>query len=162
MAGSLNKVQLIGHLGGDPEVRQTTQARKVVTFRIATSETWKDKASGERKERTDWHTVVIFNENLAGVAERYLRKGSKAYVEGELKTRKWQDQAGQDRYSTEVVIPAFGGSIILLDRSERQAPEEGAYGSTRDANTYAAQRQSDRPYSPPASGAADMDDEIPF
>lgn len=118
MAGSVNKVILIGNLGKDPEVRSLQNGGKVCTLRIATSETWKDRATGERQERTQWHSVVIFNENLTGIAERYLRKGSKVYVEGQLETRKWQDQQGQERYTTEVVLRQFRGELTLLDGRE--------------------------------------------
>lgn len=118
MAGSVNKVILIGNLGRDPEVRSFQNGGKVVNLRIATSETWRDRNSGERKERTEWHTVAIYNENLAKVAEQYLRKGSKVYIEGALETRKWQDQSGQDRYSTEVVLRQFRGELTLLDGRE--------------------------------------------
>jgi single-strand DNA-binding protein len=111
MAGSVNKVILVGNLGKDPEVRTTQDGTKIVNFTMATSETWNDRASGERKERTEWHRVVIFNEHLAGVAERYLRKGSKVYVEGALQTRKWTDQSGQEKYTTEVVIQRFRGDL---------------------------------------------------
>ena len=115
MAGSVNKVILIGNLGRDPEVRTFSNGGKVCNLRIATSETWKDKQSGERRERTEWHSVAIFNENLARLAEQYLRKGSKVYVEGKLETRKWQDQSGQDRYSTEVVLRPYAGELTFLD-----------------------------------------------
>ena len=115
MAGSVNKVILVGNLGRDPEVRSFQSGGKVVNLRIATSETWKDKASGERKERTEWHSVAIFNEPVGKIAEQYLRKGSKVYIEGQLETRKWQDQAGADKYSTEVVLRPFSGSLTLLD-----------------------------------------------
>ena len=119
MAGSVNKVILIGNLGRDPEVRTFQNGGKVCNFSIATSETWKDRNSGERQERTNWHNIAIFNENLAQIAEQYLRKGSKVYVEGQLETRKWQDQAGNDRYTTEVVLRNFRGELTLLDgRSE--------------------------------------------
>jgi single-strand DNA-binding protein len=122
MAGSVNKVILVGNLGRDPEVRNFANGGKVVNLRIATSETWKDKATGERKEKTEWHSVAIFNEQLAKVAEAYLRKGSTVYVEGQLETRKWQDQSGADKYSTEVVVKAFKGELTLLggkpDRDE--------------------------------------------
>lgn len=116
MTGSVNKAILIGHLGADPEVRSFQNGGKIVSLRIATSETWRDKASGERKERTEWHQVSITNEALAKVAEQYLRKGSKVYIEGQLQTRKWQDQSGADRYSTEVILRAFGGELVLLDK----------------------------------------------
>jgi len=115
MAGSVNKVILIGNLGRDPEVRTFQNGGKVCNLRIATSEQWKDKQSGERKERTEWHTVAIFNEALVGVAERFLKKGSKVYIEGKLQTRKWQDQSGADRYSTEVVLQGFDGNLTMLD-----------------------------------------------
>ena len=115
MAGSVNKVILIGNLGRDPEVRSFQNGGKVCNLRIATSETWKDRNTGERRERTEWHSVAIFNEGLVRVAEQYLRKGSKVYVEGQLQTRKWQDQSGQDRYSTEVVLQGFGSTLTMLD-----------------------------------------------
>ncbi|BBE74334.1 single-stranded DNA-binding protein [Oharaeibacter diazotrophicus] len=153
MSRSINRVTLLGHLGADPESRRTQDGRLVVTFRIATGEAWRDKTTGERKETTDWHTVVIFNEGLAKVAEQYLRRGSHVCVEGQLKTRKWQDQSGQDRYATEVVLQAFRGDLVLLDRSERQAPDETAYG--------AARTRPDRP-DPTAAAAPPFDDEVPF
>ena len=118
MAGSLNKVMLIGNLGADPEIRSFQNGGKVANLRIATSETWKDRNTGERQERTEWHTVAIFSEGLVGVVERYLRKGSKVYVEGQLQTRKWQDQSGNDRYSTEVVIRGLNGSLTMLDGAQ--------------------------------------------
>lgn len=115
MAGSVNKVILIGNLGRDPESRSFQNGGKVVNLRIATTESWKDRSSGEKREKTEWHSVAIFNENLARIAEQYLRKGSKVYVEGQLQTRKWQDQAGADRYSTEIVLQGFNGQLTLLD-----------------------------------------------
>lgn len=115
MAGSLNKVMLIGNLGADPEIRTFNNGGKVANLRIATSEQWKDRQTGERKEKTEWHTVAIFSEGLVGVVERYLKKGSKVFVEGKLQTRKWQDQNGQDRYSTEIVIQGMGGTLTMLD-----------------------------------------------
>jgi single-strand DNA-binding protein len=115
MAGSVNKVILVGNLGRDPEIRRTQDGRPIANLRIATSESWKDRNSGERREKTEWHSVVIFNENLCKVAEQYLRKGSKVYIEGQLQTRKWQDQQGQDRYSTEVVLQGFNGQLTMLD-----------------------------------------------
>jgi single-strand DNA-binding protein len=115
MAGSVNKVILIGNLGKDPEIRRTQDGRPIANLRIATTETWRDKASGEKRERTEWHSVVIFNENLCKVAEQYLKKGAKVYVEGQLQTRKWQDQQGQERYSTEVVLQNFNGTLTMLD-----------------------------------------------
>ncbi|MXP28287.1 single-stranded DNA-binding protein [Porphyrobacter algicida] len=115
MAGSLNKVMLIGNLGADPEIRSFQNGGKVANLRIATSETWKDRNTGERQERTEWHTVAIFSEGLIGVVERFLKKGSKVYIEGQLQTRKWQDQNGQDRYSTEVVLRGLNGTLTMLD-----------------------------------------------
>jgi single-strand DNA-binding protein len=124
MAGSLNKVMLIGNLGADPEIRSFQNGGKVANLRIATSENWKDKNTGERQERTEWHTVAIFSEGLIGVVERFLRKGSKVYIEGQLQTRKWQDQQGADRYSTEIVIRGMNGSLTMLD-----GPQGGAGGA---------------------------------
>jgi single-strand DNA-binding protein len=115
MAGSINKVILVGNLGFDPEVRATQDGREIVNLRLATSESWKDRATGERKEKTEWHRVVIFNENLGRVAKEYLRKGSKVYIEGQLQTRKWTDKDGQEKYSTEVVLQNFNGNLTLLD-----------------------------------------------
>lgn len=115
MSGSVNKVTLLGHLGKDPEVRRTQSGDPIVNFSVATSESWKDKATGERKEKTEWHRVVVFNENLAKVAESYLRKGSKVYLEGSLATRKWTDKDGIEKYSTEVVLNKFNGTLVLLD-----------------------------------------------
>src|SRR6202035_231296 len=117
MAGSVNKVILVGNLGADPEIRRTQDGRPIANLRLATSESWKDKTSGERREKTEWHRVVIFNENLCKIAEQYLKKGSKVYLEGALQTRKWQDQSGQERYSTEVVLQGFRGELTLLDRA---------------------------------------------
>ena len=123
MAGSVNKVILIGNLGRDPEVRHTQDGNKIVHLSLATSETWRDKNSGERRERTEWHRVVIFNDRLGDVAEQYLRKGSKVYIEGQLQTRKWTDQSGQEKYSTEVVLQRFRGELTMLDsRADSAAP----------------------------------------
>ena len=133
MAGSVNKVILIGHLGRDPEVRNFQSGGKVVNLRLATSESWRDKASGERKERTEWHSVAIFNEGLAKVAEQYLRKGSKVYIEGQLETRKWQDQAGADKYTTEVVLRPYSGAMTLLDGKGEGRGDDGEYDAPRDA-----------------------------
>lgn len=128
MAGSLNKVMLIGNLGADPEIRSFQNGGKVANLRIATSETWKDRNTGERQERTEWHTVAIFSEGLVGVVERYLKKGSKVYIEGQLQTRKWQDQQGNDRYSTEVVIRGLNGSLTMLDGASGGGSGGGGYG----------------------------------
>ncbi len=131
MAGSLNKVMLIGNLGADPEVRSFQNGGKVANLRIATSETWKDRNTGERQERTEWHNVAIFSEGLVGVVERYLRKGSKVYVEGQLQTRKWQDQSGNDRYTTEVVIRGMNGTLTMLD-----GPQGGSGGGQRGGGDW--------------------------
>jgi single-strand DNA-binding protein len=152
---NLNKVQLIGRLGADPESRSFANGGKVVNLRIATSETWKDKSTGEKKEKTEWHSVAIFNEGLGTIAERYLKKGSKVYVEGSLATRKWQDQSGNDRYSTEIVLKAFDGTIELLDG----APQGG--GQSQGGGGY--QQQSSGGTGQSGGGfREDLDDDIPF
>lgn len=127
MAGSVNKVILVGNLGKDPEVRNTQSGAKIVNLTVATSDTWNDKQSGERKERTEWHRVVIFNERTADVAERYLRKGRKVYIEGELRTRKWTDQSGQEKYTTEVVIDRFRGDLVLIDSNRSGGGDDGGF-----------------------------------
>lgn len=170
MAGSVNKVILVGNLGRDPEVRRLPSGSPVVNLRIATSENWRDRSSGERKEKTEWHSVVIFNENLAKVAEQYLRKGSKVYIEGQLQTRKWQDQSGQDRYSTEVVVQGFKGELTLLDSRGGGGGEAGDYSDQGD--DFGSSGPMSRGSSGggrsggggrPAPGPShDMDDEIPF
>lgn len=163
MSGSLNKAQIIGHLGQDPEVRRTQDGRAVVTLSVATSERWKDRVSGEAREVTEWHRVVIFNEALTKVAEQYLRKGSKVYLEGQIKTRKWQDQSGQDRYTTEIVLQSFGSALTLLDKVDRPAPSESDYGRPRTADARAGTRHASA--APPAAqpqARNDFDDEIPF
>lgn len=131
MAGSINKVILVGSVGADPEIRRKQDGKPIANIRLATSESWRDKNSGERKEKTEWHTVVCFNEGLCKVVEQYVRKGSKIYVEGALTTRKWQDQSGNDRYSTEIVLQGFNGSITLLDKpaGDRQQPNADSYGN---------------------------------
>lgn len=154
MAGSVNKVTLIGHLGQVPEVRTFQNGGKVCNLSIATSETWKDKQSGERKERTEWHRVSIMNDGLVSVAERFLKKGSKVYVEGQLETRKWQDQSGQDRYSTEVVLRPFNSTLVLLDGKPEGNRDQGgqdSHDSGRSSGTGSQQ-----------SSRSDYDDEIPF
>jgi single-strand DNA-binding protein len=170
MAGSVNKVILVGNLGRDPEVRSFQNGGKVVNLRIATSENWRDKASGERKEKTEWHSVAIFNENIARVAEQYLKKGSKVYIEGQLETRKWQDQSGQDRYSTEVVIRQYKGELTLLDgrdggggddRSYDEAPQGRVSGGGSSGGSSGGGSRGG--YAPAGGGGrSDMDDEIPF
>lgn len=162
MAGSVNKVILIGNLGRDPEVRTFQNGGKVCNLRIATSETWKDRNTGERRERTEWHSVAIFSEGLVRVCEQYLRKGSKVYIEGQLQTRKWQDQSGQDKYSTEVVLQGFNGTLVMLDGRG----EGGGQGdsSGRDDRSYDSGAQGDTHESgarPPASRDIE-DDDIPF
>ena len=170
MAGSVNKVILVGNLGRDPEVRSFPNGGKVCNLRIATSESWRDKSTGERKERTEWHSVAIFNENLAKIAEQYLRKGSKVYVEGQLETRKWQDQSGAERYTTEVVLRAFRGELTLLDGRDGGGSGGGSQSSGYDEGQGGGQGggsfgggYADR--GGPSSGGsarADLDDEIPF
>jgi single-strand DNA-binding protein len=163
MAGSVNKVILIGNLGRDPEIRTMGNGGRIANLNIATSETWRDKSTGERKEKTEWHRVVIFNENLSKVAEQYLRKGSKVYIEGSLQTRKWTDQQGAEKFTTEIVLQAFNGQLTLLDgRSEGGASSgPGDQGSYDDAYTPMASKGPKAQ----ASGAPvnfDLDDEIPF
>lgn len=170
MAGSVNKVIIVGNLGRDPEVRSFPNGGKVVNLRIATSETWRDRNSGERKERTEWHSVAIFNENLAKIAEQYLRKGSTVYIEGQLETRKWQDQSGQDRYTTEIVLRQYRGELTLLGGRGDGAGGSGGGGG------YDDDRGSGGGYGGGGSGGgsgggfgggggggrSEMDDEIPF
>jgi len=158
MAGSVNKVILVGNLGRDPEVRTFQNGGKVCNLRIATSDTWKDKNTGERRERTEWHSVAVFSEGLVRVCEQYLKKGSKVYIEGQLQTRKWQDQSGNDRYSTEVVLQGFGSTLTMLDgRSEGGASGggSGGYGGGDQAGDFGGGAA-------PAGPGNDMDDEIPF
>ena len=187
MAGSVNKVIIVGNLGRDPEVRNFPNGGKVVNLRIATSETWRDRNSGERKERTEWHSVAIFNENLAKVAEQYLKKGSKVYIEGQLETRKWQDQSGQDRYTTEVVLRQYRGELTLLDGRDGGGSGGGggggdygggyddyqggggagggySGGSTGGARSGGGSGSGGGGFGGGAGGGgrADMDDEIPF
>jgi single-strand DNA-binding protein len=165
MAGSVNKVTLIGYLGADPEVRTFQNGNRVVNIRIATSERWRDKQTGERKEKSEWHNVAIFNENLGKIAEQYLKKGSYVYVEGKLETRKWQDQGGADRYTTEIVMRAFNGEITLLDKrgsdddvvDERQSG--GASSASRGSRDDGRGGRNTEGY---GGGRADMDEEIPF
>ena len=179
MAGSVNKVILVGNLGKDPEVRSTQDGSKIVNLTLATSETWNDRASGERKEKTEWHRVVIFNDRTADVAEKYLKKGAKIYVEGSLQTRKWTDQGGQERYTTEVVIGRFNGALTMLDTRSGGGGDGGSYsegGSVGGGGGYAPRERAPVGASRPsgaARGAAstpswdapkggDLDDEIPF
>ena len=163
MAGSVNKVILVGNLGADPEVRTFQNGGKVCNLRVATSERWRDKNTGENRERTEWHTVAIFNDRLADLAQQYLRKGSKVYLEGQLETRKWQDQSGQDRYSTEVVLRPYKGEMTFLDSPGGQGGGGGGYGGGQGGGGYS--RGDDygggapAPSGPPSGG---MDDDIPF
>lgn len=156
MAGSVNKVILVGNLGADPEIRRTQDGRPIANLRVATSESWRDKNSGERRERTEWHRVVIFSEGLCRIAEQYLKKGSKVYLEGQLQTRKWEDQSGQERYSTEVVLQGFNATLTMLDgRRDGGGPSDftssGDFGSDRPMESNREK-----------AGAEEFDDEIPF
>ncbi|OUJ11631.1 single-stranded DNA-binding protein [Acetobacter okinawensis] len=190
MAGSVNKVILVGNLGKDPEVRSSQSGQKIVSFSLATSDTWNDRASGEKRERTEWHRVVIFNDRLADVAERFLRKGRKVYLEGALQTRKWTDQGGQERYTTEVIVDRFRGELVLLDNRNGGEGEGGGFGGGNGGSSYggystgggsadygsaggngggsrlpAPQRGGGGGASSggwDASGSGDLDDEIPF
>jgi single-strand DNA-binding protein len=158
MAGSVNKVILIGNLGKDPEIRRTQDGRPIANLSVATSESWRDKATGERKEKTEWHRVVIFNEGLCKIAEQYLKKGSKVYLEGTLQTRKWQDKEGQDKYSTEVVLQGFNSQLTMLDT-------RGGGGGDRDeSDTQGSDFGAGASRKPAMAGGkrGDMDDEIPF
>jgi len=165
MAGSVNKVILVGNLGKDPEIRRTQDGRPVANLRVATSESWRDKTTGERREKTEWHSVVIFNEGLCKVAEQYLKKGSKVYIEGQLQTRKWQDPSGQERYTTEVVLQNFSHTLQMLDRAGAGMSDNGqadygdldsgvggGSGSKRSAKAAGGGKPFDKP----------LDDEIPF
>ena len=153
MVGSINKVILVGNLGADPRVNTTQNGSKVVTLSVATSDTWKDKLSGERKERTEWHRVVVFNAQLADVAERYLRKGSKVYIEGQLQTRKWEDANGQEKYTTEVVLQNFSSNLIMLD---------GRGDAGAGADVFSGSSSASSGWDSAPGGAADLDDDIPF
>jgi single-strand DNA-binding protein len=168
MAGSVNKVILVGNLGADPEIRSLNSGDRVANLRIATSETWRDRSSGERKEKTEWHRVVIFNDNLVKVAEQYLRKGSKVYIEGAIQTRKWTDQSGQEKYSTEIVLQKFRGELTMLDgRGDGERDSSGGgggdygggYGGGGGGFGGGQRNQSSGPRE---DFSADLDDEIPF
>ena len=163
MAGSVNKVILVGNVGRDPEVRTTQDGNKVVNFSIATSERWNDRASGERKERTEWHRIVVFNENIANVVEKYVRKGTPVYVEGQLQTRKYTDQSGVEKYTTEIVIGRFKGELTLLGGGDRGGAEAGEGGYTRERQPARSGAGGGAPsWEPPRGGGSDLDDEIPF
>ncbi|MEO0544341.1 MAG: single-stranded DNA-binding protein [Pseudomonadota bacterium] len=172
MAGSVNKVILVGNLGADPDIRRLNSGEPVVNLSVATSETWRDKASGDRRERTEWHRVVIFNENLAKVAENYLKKGSKVYLEGQLQTRKWTDQNGADKYTTEIVLQRYRGELTMLDsRAESEAGfgggrSQGGYDNNRIGQGAGGMDQGGMGGGAPSGGGGDfsrdLDDEIPF
>ena len=162
MAGSVNKVILIGNLGADPEIRRTQDGRPIANLRVATSESWRDKATGERKEKTEWHRVVIFNEGLCKIAEQYLKKGAKVYLEGQLQTRKWTDQSGVEKYSTEVVLQGFNSNLTMLDG--RAGGGGGISGADDSGGDFGAGGSSGPPRRAVAAGGrnGDMDDDIPF
>ena len=165
MAGSINKVILVGNLGRDPEVRATQDGSKIVNLSLATSERWKDRNTGEQRERTEWHRVVIFNENLGRIAEQYLRKGSTCYIEGQLQSRKWTDQQGTEKYTTEVVLQRYRGELTLLGGRGDSAMGDG--GFVGDSNSYTPQSADITPSSggstpPPMRDSSDLDDDIPF
>jgi single-strand DNA-binding protein len=162
MAGSVNKVILIGNLGADPEIRRTQDGRPIANLRLATSESWRDKGSGERREKTEWHRVVIFNENLCRVAEQYLKKGSKIYIEGQLQTRKWTDQQGVERYTTEVVLQTFRGALTLLDRAGGGGSAEGHDQGAQEFGTPGPTAGRDRQPAMSGSRRNELDDDIPF
>lgn len=166
MAGYLNSVELIGNLGADPEIRRTQDDRPIANMRIATSETWRDKNTGEKKERTEWHTVVIFNESLCEVVEKYVKKGDKIYIRGQLATRKWQDQAGQDRYSTEIVLQSFDAKLIMLSGNSGSGYRAGGNGAGDygydDDRAAARQNTSRQQSSSTGNLSRDLDDDIPF
>lgn len=164
MAGSVNKVIIVGNLGRDPEVRRLGSGDPVVNLRVATSETWRDKQSGERKERTEWHSVVIFNEALAKVAEQYLTKGSKVYLEGQLQTRKWQDQSGVEKFTTEIVLQRFRGELTILDSRQGGSDDQdaGGYGSAPQKQGRPARRDSDGFGGRMLPASGDFGDDIPF
>jgi single-strand DNA-binding protein len=163
MAGSVNKVILVGNLGKDPEVRRMQDGRPVVNMSVATSESWRDKATGERKEKTEWHRVVIFNEGLAKVAEQYLKKGSKVYLEGQLQTRKWTDQQGVEKYSTEVVLQGFNSALTMLDRAGGGGGSSSDFGNDNSSDFGSARPAARQPAMAGGGGKrGDLDDEIPF
>lgn len=158
MAGSINKVTLIGNLGRDPEIRATKDGREIANLAIATSDTWKDKQTGERKEKTEWHRVAIFNEGLVNVVKNYLRKGSKVYIEGSLQTRKWVDNNNQERYTTEIVLQGYNGNLTMLDSKGSGGAASGGMADAGASQSYSQPAQA----AAPAPAAAELDDEIPF
>jgi single-strand DNA-binding protein len=164
MAGSVNKVILVGNLGRDPEIRSTQDGTKIANLSVATSETWRDRNSGERRERTEWHRVVIFNDKLSEVAEKYLRKGSKVYIEGQLQTRKWTDQSGVEKYTTEVVLQRFRGELTMLDGRQDGGGGGGGYSDDGPGGGYGGGSGggSGGGFGGGSGGGGDLDDEIPF
>ncbi len=172
MAGSVNKVILIGNLGADPEVRHTQDGRSICNLRLATTDTWRDKQSGERREKTEWHSVVIFNEQLGKIAQQYLKKGAKVYIEGQLQTRKWQDNSGNDRYTTEVVLQNYNGQLTMLDGRSGGASgfndgghadfDAGSSEGSRSGGIKSSSAGKSRESLAPKSFEKDLDDEIPF
>src|ERR1044072_7330467 len=167
MAGSVNKVILVGNLGADPEIRRTQDGRPIANLNIATSETWRDRNSGERREKTEWHRVVIFNEGLCKVAEQYLKKGAKVYLEGQLQTRKWTDQSGVEKYTTEVVLQRFRGELTILDSRGGGGMAEGGGGELPRGGEFGRSSPMERRPAPASSGGGgsrfnDLDDDIPF
>jgi single-strand DNA-binding protein len=160
MAGSVNKVILIGNLGADPEIRRTNDGRPIANLRIATSESWRDKNSGERREKTEWHSVVVFNEGLCKVVESYVKKGSKVYIEGQLQTRKWQDKDGNDRYSTEVVLQGFNGTLTMLDGRSEGGSGGGNYSG--GGSNYGGNNQISEPSGNYGGNDGGFDDDVPF
>jgi single-strand DNA-binding protein len=162
MAGSVNKVILVGNLGKDPEIRRMQDGRAMANLSVATSETWRDKATGERREKTEWHRVVIWNEGLAKIAEQYLKKGSKVYLEGSLQTRKYTDQQGVEKYSTEVVLQGFNSALTMLDRAGGGGGEFGADSGSSEFGSSGAAPRARQPATAGAGGKRDLDDEIPF
>lgn len=163
MAGSVNKVILVGNLGADPEIRQTQDGRPIANLSVATSESWRDKGTGERKERTEWHRVVIFSEGLAKIAEQYLKKGSKVYIEGQLQTRKWTDQSGQDKYTTEVVLSGFNGTMTMLDtRGAGSGGGAGGFSGGGGGSDFGGGSSGGGGGYDSGPSGGDMDDEIPF
>ena len=162
MAGSVNKVILVGNLGRDPEIRSMPNGDRIANLSIATSETWRDKSSGERKEKTEWHRVVIFNDNLVKVAEQYLKKGSKVYIEGSIQTRKWTDQQGVEKYSTEIVVSRFKGELTMLGGRSEGGSQGGGYGGGSSGGGGFGGGQRNQSSGPRENFSADLDDEIPF
>ena len=162
MAGSVNKVILIGNLGADPEIRSLGSGDRVANLRVATSETWRDRTSGERKEKTEWHRVVVFNENIVKVCENYLKKGAKIYVEGALQNRKWTDQSGVEKFSTEVVLQKFRGELTMLDGRGGDAEQGGGYGGYGGGDRGFSSGPRQQSSAPREEFSHDLDDEIPF